>query len=226
MANQKKGGAPGAPSDRNASVVGGFADPAALEGRLSEVEGVAPSTPGDGPRTTAPDRLGGRDAQPAPTERRPPEENPPGARWRWPRRGRDGTLGPASVLRIGGYKCPPVVWAPIEGVAPSTPGDGPRTTAPDRLGGRDAQPAPTERRPPEENPPGARWRWPRRGRDGTLGPASVLRIGGYKCPPVVWAPIEGVAPSTPGDGPRTTAPDRLGGRDAQPAPTERRPPAE
>ena len=74
MANQKKGGAPGAPNDRNASVVGGFADPAALEGRLSEVEGVAPSTPGDGPRTTAPDRLGGRDAQPAPTERRRPAE--------------------------------------------------------------------------------------------------------------------------------------------------------
>ncbi len=38
------------------------------------MEGVAPSTPGDGSSTTAPGRLGGRDAQPAPTERRPPPQ--------------------------------------------------------------------------------------------------------------------------------------------------------
>ena len=42
----------------------------------------------------------------------------------------------------------PVDWAPLEGVAPSTPGDGPRTTTPGRFGERNAQPASTERRPP------------------------------------------------------------------------------
>jgi hypothetical protein len=47
--------------------------------RIGLVEGVAPSTPGDGPRMTTPGRLGIRDAEPAPTERRPPGENPAGS---------------------------------------------------------------------------------------------------------------------------------------------------
>ena len=42
----------------------------------------------------------------------------------------------------------PVDWVPSEGVAQSTPGDGPRTTTPGRFGERNAQPASTERRPP------------------------------------------------------------------------------
>jgi hypothetical protein len=100
-------------------------------------------------------------------------------------------------------------WAWLEGVAPSTPGDGPRTTAPDRLGGRDAQPAPTERRPPPQRKP------------------DFFHSMEFLPVPFVdgdGARMEGVAPSTPGDGSSTTAPGRLGGRDAQPAPTERRPP--
>jgi hypothetical protein len=76
-----------------------------------------------------------RDAQPAPTERRPPPQRKP------------------DFFHSTGFLPVPFVdgdRAQLEGVAPSTPGDGPRTTAPDRFGIRDAQPAPTERRPPPQ----------------------------------------------------------------------------
>ncbi len=59
--------------------------------RSPALEGVAPSTPGDDPRTSAPDRLVVRDAQPAPTERRPPTKpNFTRHRSHNARRGREG----------------------------------------------------------------------------------------------------------------------------------------
>ena len=52
-----------------------------------------------------------------------------------------------------------VDWHRVEGVAPSTPGDGPRTAAPDCFGIRDALTAPTERRPPTQQKRGFRRSW-------------------------------------------------------------------
>ncbi|HRE07881.1 MAG TPA: hypothetical protein PKX00_19850, partial [Opitutaceae bacterium] len=69
-------------------------------------------------------------------------------RWAWA----GPTSGLAQARHLSSIAMSLVVgkWAQLEGVAPSTPGDGPRTTAPDRFGIRDAQPAPTERCPPPQ----------------------------------------------------------------------------